>query len=445
VLVRIGELPLAVSAAERGLAECRESAKAKFAFAQILSLVGRQGEAMELASAIPRGQISSIERDHFVGTCALELGDFDRARDALESALAAWQGSGVTWLSLASLPPADDAGLLDKLIAARPTMMTTPPASRARWHYAKGTVLDRLGRTEEAFAEFSAGAGLVKLSRPYDPQADRQGAERLIAEYDRATLERVSEQVVADTSRPILVTGLPRSGTTLVEQILSSHSQIDGGGELPFGSILTREIGGNGLAALESFVVDHGADPLARLYLHLGDRRFGEGFRFVDKGLDASRELGVLASVLPSARIIWLRRDPLDCAWSCFRTFFSQGINWSWSLTDIAEHFQAEDKLYAHWRDMLGERMLTLSYEELATDAKRQIGRILDHVGLDPEPETETPHLARRAVTTSSVAQVRQPIYRSSIGAAARYRDQLKPFLETYEAAASVGCTRPAS
>ncbi|HET9334971.1 MAG TPA: sulfotransferase [Sphingomicrobium sp.] len=439
VLERNGELALAISAAARGVEQENGSAKARFQLAHILSLVNRNDEAIELVSAIAPNQLNATQRDHFLGTCYLETGDFEQARSSFERVAAAWQGSGVTWLSLAALPPADDEALLDQLNGARPTIIQAGADSRARWHYARGTVLDRLGRTDEAFAEFAAGAKLVKSVRAYDPDADRREAEMLVGEFDREAIDRIAAQVAAETSRPILVTGLPRSGTTLVEQILTSHSQIDDGGELPFGSILIRETGGNGLPRLESFVSGHGADPLARLYLHLGDQRFGEGSRFVDKGLGASRQLGVLASVLPAARIIWLRRDPLDCAWSCFRTFFTQGIEWSWSLTDIAAHFQAEDELYAHWRDVLGERMLTLSYEELASNPREGIGRILDHVGLQHEPAMEQIHDTRRTVTTASVAQVRQPIHQSSVGSAHRYRDQLKPFTEAYEAKASAG------
>jgi hypothetical protein len=310
---------------------------------------------------------------------------------------------------------------------------------RAPWHYAKGTVLDRLGRLDEAFAEFAAGADLIRPSRTYDADADRREAEMLASEFSRAAVDRIASQIRTDSGRPILVTGLPRSGTTLVEQILASHSAVAGGGEMPFGSILTREIRGNSLFSLESFVAERGADQLTRLYLHLGEERFGEGQRFVDKGLGNSRALGVLASVLPRAPIIWLRRDPLDCAWSCFRTFFSQGIEWSWSLADIAAHFSAEDRLYEHWRQVLGERILALSYEELAADPQAQTRRILAHVGLDPEPAMEAVHRTRRAVATASVAQVRQPIYRSAIGTAERYRAHLEPFIAAYGAPASGG------
>jgi tetratricopeptide (TPR) repeat protein len=436
VLVSTGEVALAISAAERGAEEGGGSDEARFQLAHILSIVGRQEDAIAIASEIPPGKLNSVERDHFLGTCALETGDFELARGAFNRVVANWRGSGVTWLSLAALPPVDDAALLDELNAARPTIMPTSTDSRARWHYAKGTVLDRLGRSDEAFAAFAAGAELVRADRPFDPDADRREAELLAAEFDRAAIDRIAGKVGIGTNRPILVTGLPRSGTTLVEQILTSHSNVAGGDELPFGSILARDVGGKTLSKLEHFVSAHGVEQLSRLFVHLGNERYGEGGHFVDKSLAASRELGLLASALPEARIVWLRRDPVDCAWSCFRTFFSRGIEWSWSLTDIAAHFQAEDMLHSHWARVLGDRVLTLSYEELTADPAGLTRQILDHVGLDAEPAMDRVHRSRRSVTTASLAQVRQPIYRSSVGAADRYRAHLQPFIEAYQATA---------
>ena len=438
VLARNAEVALALSAAQRAVEESGGSANARFQHANILADVGRQDEAVALVSAIAPAQLDPVARDHFLGTCAMQVGDFEAARAAFERVEAISPASAPAWLSLAALPLAGDGALLDRLNAASSAIEATSPDYRAQWHYAKGTILDRLERTEESFSAFAAGAELVRSIRGYDAEADRSDVEALIAGFNRAAVGEIAEQVRLDSSRPILVTGLPRSGTTLVEQILTSHSAVAGGGEMPFGSIMKREIGGNSRSSLESFVSDHGADELTRLYLHLADEQFGVEGRFVDKCLGTNRDLGILASVLPQARVIWLRRDPLDCAWSCFRTYFSEGIEWSWSLADIAAHFEAEDRLYAHWRDALGERMLTLSYEKLAANPKEQIGRILGHVGLEAEPAMEAVHRTRRVVTTASVAQVRQPLYETSIGTAERYRGHLKPFIEAYEAATSV-------
>lgn len=432
VLVRNGEIALAVEAANRAVEECAGSAKARFHLALVLASVGRQEEAIATMSAIDPNELPPTDSNHLLGTWAMELGDFDRAREAFDRALAASPGHGPSWLSLSALPPADDADLLRRLDGAASAVQAGRSDSQAQWHYAKGTVLDRLGRFEEAFEAFSAGAELVRPARAYDPTADLSEAEALIADFGRAKVERIARQVTAESHRPILVTGLPRSGTTLVEQILASHSQVAGGGELPFGSILAREIGGNSLARLDSFVSAHGADRLTRLYLHLGDEQFGEGQRFVDKCLGNNRALGVLASVLPQAPVLWLRRDPLDCAWSCYRTYFSEGIEWSWSLTDIAAHFRAEELLHAHWQDVLGERLLTVSYEALAADPNDHIARILAHCGLPAETATDAAHQTRRAVTTASVAQVRRPVNQSSVGAAHPYREQLAPFAEAY-------------
>jgi len=413
------------------------SAAARFQLAQILASVGRQDDAIALVSAMAPAELNAIERDHFLGTCAMEAGDFELARGAFDRVVAGWPGSAPSWLSLAALPPLDDLALFDRMDAASSSVRSTPPDYRAQWHYAKGAVLDRLERADEAFADFAAGAELVRATRVYDPGADRREVNMLTADFTSAAVGRIAQQVCTNASRPVLVAGLPRSGTTLVEQILTSHSLVSGGGEMPFGSILRREVGGNSLSRLDSFTSAQGVDHLTQLYLHLGDEQFGEGSRFVDKCLGTSRDLGVLASVLPQARIIWLRRNPLDCAWSCLRTYFSEGIEWSWSLTDIAAHFEAEDRLFGHWQDVLGERLLMLSYEDLAVNPKNCTRQILAHVNLKVETPMDAGHRTRRVVTTASVAQVRQPVYQSSIGAADRYRGHLMPFIDAYRSNAS--------
>jgi len=436
VLSANGEVALSIAAARRGAEESGGQAEAQFQLANALATVGHHDEALAIASAIPSEQLAGVQRDHFIGTCALELGEFEAACEAFERVVSTIPVAGPAWLSLAALPATDDAALLKRLDNVESAMATARAPDRAQWHYARGAVNDRLGNADRAFADFEAGAAITKVARPYDRTADAVEAEAIATEFDDEAIARVALQVTTDSARPILVIGLPRSGTTLVEQILVSNNAVAGGTEAEFGAILAREIGGRTPAKLESFVSRKGADDLTRLYLHLGDERFGDGSRFVDKNVDNSRNLGVLAAVLPKAPIIWLRRDPLDCGWSCFRTFFNQGIEWSWSLSDIAAHFHAEDRLYEHWQHVLGDRMLTVRYEELVADPGDWTGRILEHARLDAEA-TSRAHETRRPVLTASVAQVRQPIYQSSVGAADRYRAHLQPFIEAYAATAS--------
>ena len=132
---------------------------------------------------------------------------------------------------------------------------------------------------------------------------------------------------------------------------------------------------------------------MRELYAHLLSQRVPGQGRVVDKSLNASRYMGVLASIFPDAPIVWLRRDPLDCAWSAYRTWFLRGLAWSYSLTDIAAHFRNEDTLFSHWIEILGlQQVLIVNYEDLVTDPAATIARIVDHCGLSLEPAMLNSH-----------------------------------------------------
>ena len=196
--------------------------------------------------------------------------------------------------------------------------------------------------------------------------------------------------------------------------------------------LLAKDIGGLSCPALERYVAAEGASAGARLWRHWLDERFPGPGRVVDKTLNTSRLLGIAAALLPEAPLIWLTRDPLDCAWSCFRTRFSGEGAWSYDLEDIAFHFRLEDELLARWRDVLGERLLVVPFEALVTEPVPWIRRILAHCGLADEAQAFAPHENARAVTTSSALQVRRPINRAGIGVAEPYRQFLEPFVRAY-------------
>lgn len=203
-------------------------------------------------------------------------------------------------------------------------------------------------------------------------------------------------------------------------------------------AILQRDLNSLSARGLTAYLAKGGkADDLAALYLHLGQERFGKQGRFVDKALNTSRFMGLIAALLPQAPVIWLRRDPVDCAWSAFRTYFIQGLDWSWKLEDIATHFALEDQLFRHWSQMFPDRILVVDYQDLVRSPETQIPRILDHCGLPAEPQVFRPHETRRIVSTASVMQVREPINTGAIGAAEAYRQYLAPFTERYRALTS--------
>jgi hypothetical protein len=142
--------------------------------------------------------------------------------------------------------------------------------------------------------------------------------------------------------------------------------------------------------------------------------------------------MGLLLHTLPDAKVIWLRRNPEDAALSCFRSFFTSQLPWTWSLGDIGDFFRVEDRLYAHWSKQWPERLLTVPYEELVRDPAEWIPRILAYAGLEMEPQVLEFHRTRRSVRTASVQQVRNPISTSRIGAAEAYARHMDAFREAY-------------
>lgn len=367
------------------------------------------------------------------GTMLTNLGRFDAARADFRAALDAAPGSGQAALGLVmagSIAPED----ADRIAKAGPRAALQPPTDHAAWHYAHGRVLEARSEADAAFAAYAAGAAIMAVRQPADLAADRAEAEQAMAGWDRGIVARTSAEIApCGPSRPIFVTGLPRSGTTLVEQILATHSQVDGGEELGLLRLLHQDIGGHDCAAFDRYVARTGTPrPLRALYDHLlGERYPGTG-RVVDKSLNTSRSIGLVRALFPDAPIVWVRRDPADCAWSAFRTWFARGVDWSWSLQAAAYHFKLEDALFHHWRRVYPGKIHVVVYERLVADPEQEIRALLEFCGLDFEPAVLEPHRTERTVSTASAAQVREGIHAHAQGSAQAVSAQLKPFLSGY-------------
>jgi len=435
VLQTNGELGAANQAMRLFVEQTGGSAPARFEAAALSAQTGRLEQARQMMKDVPSDVPDPASHAYFLGTMSLNRGDLDTAEAHLLAALDADPRLGQAMLALASCRSRrGDDPVGQRILDAAPRMAEAPPLERAQYHYAAGRVHFDREEVELAFADFAAGAALAANERPYDRAGDAANAKRSGEGYDRDFIERIGAQVHTDTSEAILVTGLPRSGTTLVEQVLASHSAVAGGEELGRMAIVARDLPENSASGLQAYLAAGAADELAQLYLHLCRERFGTGMRYVDKGLSSSRYIGLITALLPQSPIVWLRRDPLDCALSAFRTYFAQGLEWSWKLTDIAAHFRLEDELFAFWSRMWPERILVADYAELVRDPKEQIERILAHCNLPVEPQVFEPHKAVRTVATASVVQVREPINRRGLGNAAPYRQHMKPFIEAYAA-----------
>ncbi len=428
-----GEWTLAHRAIDAFIASTGNAPQAAYAKVVLLTQSQRLQEAHDLLASLPDDVPDRAGHAYVLGNTAMTLGRIDEARAHLLTALKHRPGWGPAWLSLVTAGNLATDPVGDQLIAERAVAERQGPADLARYFYALGKVHADRGDHPAAFAAFARGAALLRAETPYSRAADAANAASAMTGWSAGMFDRAQAQRSADTSRPIFVTGLPRSGTTLVEQILTSHSAVLDGGEFNMAQHLAVAVGGVSGEALDRYLAGGGTlDDLGGVYLHLLDERFGPDGRIVDKTIDVSRCMGLIAAALPDAPLVWMRRDPLDCAWSCFRTFFIHGVGWSFDLADIAHHFRLEDELMAFWKAQLGDRLLIVPYGALVDDPAGWTSRLLAHCGLSEEAGAYTPHLTQRRVATASALQVRRPINRDGLGVAEPYRQFLTPFIDEY-------------
>ena len=428
-----GELSLAIKAVDRFVAESGSTPRAQVEKVAVLSQAGRLREAHDLMQTLPDTEPDRAGRAFLLGNTAMTLGRVDEAREQLELATKLQPGWGPAWLTLASTGNLARDPLGDRLLADAAAAETQSPGDLARYCYALGKLHVDRGDPDAAFGAFARGAGILRRLTPYSREGNARIAQAAMAGFEGDFFKRMAERQSLRSNRPIFVTGLPRSGTTLVEQILASHSTVSDGGELDCAHQVAVTVGGITGRAIETHLGSGGSlEAMAGLYLHLLDERFGPEGRIVDKTVDASRRLGLIAAMLPDAPLIWMRREPLDAAWSCFRTFFIHGVGWSYDLRDIAHHFKLEDQLVAYWQEQLGDRLLVVSYPGLVEEPEAWTRRILTHCGLGEEAAVHASHKTERTVRTASALQVRRPINRDGLNVAEPFRKHLQPFVDAY-------------
>ncbi len=314
--------------------------------------------------------------------------------------------------------------------------VTAPGQERALLLHAYGDLLDDLGRHADAFAAFDAGNRGRGFG--WDAATHSQRVDRVLQAFTPRALAR-SQRAGVDCSRAVLIVGMPRSGTTLLEQILSGHSALAGAGELD----TLRRIGQRVSAALgaprqwfhQPERVDRALlDQCAEAYLGALKQRAGAAPRITDKMPDNHLQLGLASQMLPGCRVIHMVRDPLDTCWSCFRQPFAQGLAWSCRQADIVAYYRDYRRSMGHWGAVLELPVLELAYEDLVSQPEASLGRVLAFLGLEHEPACLEFHRSERLVSTASHAQVQEPLHRQAVGRAAPYRPWLQTIVAGLEA-----------
>jgi tetratricopeptide (TPR) repeat protein len=307
-------------------------------------------------------------------------------------------------------------------------------------NYALAKIYEDKQDYETAFSHLSGACTLHKERCGYDRDADMQLFTVIKTIFSKEHIAPL--QQCGDPSRkPIFVVGMPRSGTTLVEQILSSHPDIVGGGELHFMDTVLR----NHAAMLESWKVVSLADLtceqlplLADAYLSLIAPIGSENQLVVDKMPHNFLYIGLIALMFPNAKIIHMQRNPMATCFSCFKQRFLEGHDYSFDLEDLGYHYLAYRDLMEHWRKVLPERVLEVEYEALTADFEPQARRIIDYCGVEWDDACLAFHKSGRAVRTASLAQVRKPIYKGAVSFWQNYQQQLQPLYAILHAAKAV-------
>jgi len=448
------------------------SARANLAI--FLGRMGRPAEAMELLDDILAEEPEWVGHWNLKAATLARLGDFEEAvrfyKTVLDQAprqpkawmsyghilktmgqqaegIAAYRQAialkptlGEAWWSLANLKTVkfDDADL-----AAMTDALEAPDLrddDRLQLEFALGKAMHDLGRAEQAFAYYASANALRLKGQPYDAKDISNRVDQCIKQFTAAAFaERTGG---CDATDPIFIVGMPRAGSTLVEQILSSHSQVEGTSELPDIPALARR-GGYPRPALK--LTENERRELGEEYLKRASvQRRTARPRFIDKLPNNWLYVPFIQLILPNAKIIDARRHPLGCCFSNFRQHFARGQDFTYDLADVGHYYADYVRLMAHIDQVLPGRVHRVIYERMVDDTETEVRALLDHCGLEFEPACLEFYKTERAVRTASSEQVRQPIYRDATEEWKPYapflgslKAALGPVLEAYPQAPS--------
>jgi tetratricopeptide (TPR) repeat protein len=298
------------------------------------------------------------------------------------------------------------------------------------FRFALGKAMEDKKDYDEAWRFYHSGNQRQRMTVKHEALQMEKRHSALKTVFNRDFLQERANHGY-DAPDPILIVGLPRSGSTLVEQILASHSQVEGTSELPVLGKLAESIG--------QYRTDGMSYPEAAIDLRMKDwRAYGQQYIeesqrhrvtdkpfFTDKLPNNFTQLGLLHLILPNAKVINARRHPFDSCLGAYKQLFGAGQNFTYDMLDLAHYYQLYDAMMKHWNEVLPGKVLDVHYEETVTDLERQVRCILDHCGLPFEQTCVDFHQTDRAVKTASSEQVRRPIYTGAMGTWRRYEKHL--------------------
>ncbi|MDX1381633.1 MAG: sulfotransferase, partial [Xanthomonadales bacterium] len=370
-----------------------------------------------------------------LASSAVAIGELEKAEELYERVLALDPQDWDAWQNRSTLRKWSDGNnhvaTLERLLDDGPS----PHPGEVALCYALAKELEDLGDDERSWHYLERGAKRRRAQMRYRVEGDVATLNAIRQAFDAQVMQKAPERT--SDAGPIFVLGLPRSGTTLVDRILSSHPQVDSLGEI--NALAFAVMHGAGFAPNKAELVRQSAGMdhalLGRRYLE-ATRGYGlDAPSLLDKTPLNFLYLGLIRLALPSASVVHLRRHPLDSVFAMYKTLFRMGYPFSYDLDDLAQYYLAYRRLMAHWREVCPGALHDLDYEALVTDPEPNARALLAHCGLDWNDRCLAFHRNPAPAATASAAQVRQPIYTSSVGRWKVHAERLAPVAEKLHAA----------
>ena len=419
---------LAVDHLRKVVARNPRSTRAWRRFGQALAALGKHEEALQsfdrLMELQPDDHTVAVDRAEIL----VNLGRMDEAAAIFRKAAHAGQEEARALIGLSvaqKFTPGDDAPLQMVDCAER----TEKASIKVGLRYAAGKALADQKQHDAAFEQFSLGKSEAGNSFPIAEH--RAAYERIKEAFPKALVEELAE-FGSPSEKPVFIVGMPRSGTTLTEQILASHPSVFGAGELTEFHRIAASLGRGDFDRTRFARTIRELDRstirrLAKDYLTAIERRSGNAQRVVDKMPHNYELLGLISIIFPKARIIHCRRDAMDTCVSCFTQNFSDAHGYNDDLTVLGQYYRAYDDLMRYWGEVLPGRIHLSEYEVLTSDQEAASRRLIDWIGLEWDDRCLSFEKTERLVATPSRWQVRQPIYKTSVEKWRRYEKHLGP------------------
>ena len=436
-----GNLEAAEQAARLALEMEEESADALTVLGQVLHDRDRYDEALEVLGRALKAAPDNAEALNFTGVALKSVGRLDEARAHVLKALElnpAMYGAYANLGDLVDFSEGTGAALFERMQKIFEDAREPEADELLALHFAYAKALDDRGEHGRALGHYIAGGRIKRAELGYNESDTRAFFDAIRAAFPKAAFENRSAAGL-DDERPVFIVGMPRSGSTLVEQILSSHPQVHGAGEVKhlnraLGQLRDRFPSLPKYPAIVETITPAQLDTLGKDYLQALAQGAGEARRITDKLLTNFFFLGLINLLFPNAKVIHTLRDPVDTCLSGFTKLFKDDMPHSYDLAELGRYYRKYRELMDHWEAVLPHGfMTTVRYEDVVADAETEARRMIEFLGLEWDDRCVEFHKSDRPVKTASLAQVRKPIYTSSVQRWKRYGAGLQPLIDALQ------------